>query len=638
MGCVSSRPQVDDALDEKRALLIEYASRVTHTSQVDTSERLHALREAMRACCVDAYVIGTEDAHASEYSAACDQRLTYISGFTGSTATAVVLADSAHLFTDGRYHVQAAQQLSRAWTLHRVGEPHVASWREWLQGPDVPRGAYVGMDASLVSYKDAVTLKAALASRGVTLVFPEANLVDDIWGEARPEPMLEPVYEYKLQFAGVHAAEKLAKLREWLREQGTSSAYVISALDEVAWLLNLRGASIPCHPVFPAYMIVTQHAAALFVDPRLIRPPIQTYLAKLQVSIYDYDAVWRSLREAEYERVFVDVRASYALVHAAGEVRTIVQTAASPVALAKARKNAVEILCMKRAYKRDGAAWAKWAAWMEDEMKRGANLSERRAADALERIRAKDPLYAGMQAYDAISATGANAALPHYETPLEDAPLIDRVSPYLNDSGPQYYDGTIDTTRTMHFGTPTPEQKRAYTRVLQGHIALSRAKFPQGTTGAQLDMLARQPLFQDGLNYLHGTGHGIGAFLNVHEGPHGFSSSSGGASVPVALQPGMILSNEPGYYKTGAFGIRIESAMLVRPASPASDSHEWLEFATLTRVPISTKLVDGSLLRPDEAAWLRAYNEQCRDDILPLVKGDYRAEKWLQRQTLWPIP
>ena len=207
-----------------------------------------------------------------------------------------------------------------------------------------------------------------------------------------------------------------------------------------------------------------------------------------------------------------------------------------------------------------------------------------------------------------------------------------------NDSGPQYYDGTIDTTRTMHFGTPTPEQKRAYTRVLQGHIALSRAKFPQGTTGAQLDMLARQPLFQDGLNYLHGTGHGIGAFLNVHEGPHGFSSSSGGASVPVALQPGMVLSNEPGYYKTGAFGIRIESAMLVQTATLSSDSNVWLEFATLTRVPISTKLVDGALLRPDEAAWLRAYNEQCRDDILPLVKGDYRAEKWLQRQTVWPIP
>ena len=638
MGCVSSRPQGHDELDEKRALFIEYASKMTHTSQVDTSERLRALREAMQACCIDAYVIGTEDAHASEYSAACDQRLTYISGFTGSTATAVVMHDSAHFFTDGRYHVQAAQQLSRAWTLHKVGEPHVATWRDWLQGADVPCGTYVGMDASLVSYKDAVTLKAALASRGVTLVFPEANLVDDIWGEARPEPMLEPVYEYKLQFAGVHAAEKLAKLREWLREQGTSSAYVISALDEVAWLLNLRGASIPCHPVFPAYMIVTQHTAALFVDPRLIRPPIQTYLAKLQVSIYDYDAVWRSLREAEYERVFVDVQASYALVHAAGEDRTIVQTAASPVALAKARKNAVEILCMKRAYKRDGAAWAKWAAWMEDEMKRGANISERRAADALERIRAKDPLYAGMQAYEAISATGANAALPHYETPLEDAPLIDRVSPYLNDSGPQYYDGTIDTTRTMHFGTPTPEQKRAYTRVLQGHIALSRAKFPQGTTGAQLDMLARQPLFQDGLNYLHGTGHGIGAFLNVHEGPHGFSSSSGGASVPVALQPGMVLSNEPGYYKAGAFGIRIESAMLVRPTTLSPDGEVWLEFATLTRVPISTKLVDGALLRPDEAAWLRAYNEQCRDDILPLVKGDYRAEKWLQRQAVWPIP
>lgn len=619
-------------LDEKRALLIEYASKVVHFECVDTSERLVALRAAMRECGVDAYVIGTEDAHASEYTAACDRRLTYVSGFTGSTATVVVLADSAHFFTDGRYHVQASKQLGDAWTLHKVGTANVANWPEWLT--TLPHGTQVGMDAKLVSYTDAKGLKAALAEHNIDLVFPPNNLVDDVWGCERPPPMLEPVYEHKLQFAGTHASDKLARLRKWLAEHSMSSAYVLSFLDEVAWLLNLRGASIPCNPVFPAYAVITQREAALFVDARLIQQRVQTYLAKLGVTVHEYDSIWSWMRGMECDRVYVDHKASLALVTAAGEHRTTVQSAASPVAIAKARKNMVEILCMSRAYKRDGAAWAKWAAWLEGEMERGAHITERDAADVLEKIRAKDALYAGMQAYDAISATGANAALPHYETPRENAPLLDRNTPYLNDSGPQYFDGTIDTTRTMHFGTPSAEQKRAYTRVLQGHIALATAKFPLGTTGAQLDILAREPLFKDGYNFMHGTGHGIGAFLNVHEGPHGFSSSSGGASQPVALQPGMILSNEPGYYEEGQFGMRIESAMLVRQVQTHRDfgGVPWLEFATLTRVPISAKLVDFDLLRADERAWLQEYNATCYRDLLPLVRGDYRAEKWLRQQ------
>lgn len=539
MGCVASRPKV--TIDEKRALLAEYASNVVHFECVDTTERLNSLREAMKACCLDAYIVGTEDAHASEYTANCDRRLAYISGFTGSTATVVVLMDSAHFFTDGRYHVQAAHQLGDAWTLHKVGERDVPNWREWLH--TLREGSYVGLDARLISYKDAVEIKKSLAAHSITLTFPEINLIDDIWGSERPLQVLYPVQEYKLQFAGVHASDKIARLRTWLLEKG-DAAYVISALDEVAWFLNLRGASIPCNPVFPAYVIVSAQEVALFVNPRLIMQHIRTYLAKLGVTVYDYEAVWKWLRDTSVGHVFVDSKASYALVTAAGERNTTVQSPASPVAMAKARKNVVEILCMTRAYKRDGAAWVKWAAWLESEMNNGAEVSEWDAAQAFERIRAKDPFFAGMQAYDAISASGPNAALPHYETPTENSRIIDRMTPYLNDSGPQYYDGTIDTTRTVHFGTPTDEQKRAYTRVLQGHIALAMAKFPLGTTGAQLDMLARQPLYQDGYNYLHGTGHGIGAFLNVHEGPHGFSSLSGGASEPVALQPGMILSNE----------------------------------------------------------------------------------------------
>jgi len=385
--------------------------------------------------------------------------------------------------------------------------------------------------------------------------------------------------------------------------------------------------------VFPAYVIVTADDVAMFVDERLLTHSVRLYLAAMGVSLHAYEHIMTWLRDTPLSKILVDERASHALVHAAGENRVVVQPAASPVALAKACKNEVEQAGLRHAYLRDGAAWVKWAAWLEEAMRRGATITERQAADELARLRAADPLFAGMQAYDAISAAGPNAALPHYETPTTHSRVLDRETPYLNDSGPQYHDGTIDTTRTMHFGRPSAEQKRAYTRVLQGHIALACARFPAGTTGAQLDMLARQPLYQDGYNYMHGTGHGVGSFLAVHEGPHGLSSSSGGATVPVPLQEGMALSNEPGFYEVGHFGIRIESVVLVRRATTHRDFQgPWLELETLTRVPISTRLVDQRLLSPMEAQWLRAYNRQCRDELLPLVRGDRRAEKWLRWQ------
>ncbi|WFD18869.1 Xaa-Pro aminopeptidase [Malassezia caprae] len=630
MGCVASRAK--PGLDEKRALLAQYASEVsTRTKPVDTTQRLAQLRHVMRTCGVDAYVIGSEDAHGSEYTAPCDQRLAFITGFTGSTATAVVCLDGAHFFTDGRYHVQASEQLDDNWTLHKVGEPGVQPWTAWIT--ELPSGTHVGMDAALLPHTLAVRLRAALQAQRKALACPERNLVDEVWGAGRPGPALSYIYEHAIEYAGLDAATKIRDLRQWLAHHHEDAAYVLSALDEVAWLLNLRGASIPCNPVFPAYVVVTADDVALFVDERLLTRPVRVYLAAMGVSLHAYEGIMTWLRDTPLSTILVDERASHALVRAAGESRVVVQTAASPVALAKACKNEVEQDGLRRAYRRDGAAWAKWAAWLEEAMQRGATITERQAADELARVRAADPLYAGMQAYDAISAAGPNAALPHYETPATHSRVLDREAPYLNDSGPQYHDGTIDTTRTVHFGRPSAEQKRAYTRVLQGHIALACARFPAGTTGAQLDMLARQPLFRDGYKYMHGTGHGVGSFLAVHEGPHGLSSSSGGASVPVPLQEGMALSNEPGFYEEGHFGIRIESIVLVRRATTHREFQgPWLELETLTRVPISTRLVDERLLSPAEAQWLRAYNRQCRDELLPLVRGDRRAEKWLRQQ------
>lgn len=628
MGCLASRPHAAarGSVDEKRALLAAWASE-SRAQPTDTTARLAALRAEMRDAKIDAYIVPTEDAHASEYTAACDARRAYISGFTGSAGTAVVLCDSAHLFADGRYHIQAAQQLDANWTLHKVGQTGVRDWPAWLAHA-LPRGSRVGVDARLLAYATADELSASLAKSDGALCYVERNLVDAVWKE-RPAPVLAPAYEHTLKYAGVPATDKLAAVRAWLAEQG-GGAYVLSSLDEIAWVLNMRGASVPCNPVFPAYVVVTDDATHLFVDERLVRE-VRPYLDAVGVTLHAYDAVWAWLAAAHLP-CFLHERASAALVDAVGRRRPTILPADSPVAMAKARKNAAEQEGMRQAYLRDGAAWARWAAWLEEAMERGERIDERQAADHFAKIRSQDPLYV-TEAYDAISAAGPNAALPHYETPAMHSRVIDTAAPYLNDSGPQYHDGTIDTTRTVHFGKPTFAQRRAYTRVLQGHIQLARARFPVGTTGAQLDMLARQPLFQDGFNYLHGTGHGIGAFLNVHEGPYGFSSSSRGAKVPVALVEGMAVSDEPGFYEEGSYGVRIESVFLVQSLGTYRDfGGAWLGFELLTRVPISTKMVDWSLLTDDEKVWLRDHNALVRRDVLPLVKDDKRAVRWLKRQ------
>ncbi|WFD30748.1 Xaa-Pro aminopeptidase [Malassezia sp. CBS 17886] len=660
MGCAASRVHApaDDACDEKAALLQTQAGSAPalRAQRVPTGDRLAALRRHMAAAGVDAYLVGTTDAHASEYTASCDRRCEFVSGFSGSAGTAVVLADSAHLFTDGRYHIQAAAQLDEHWTLHKVGAPRVLDWDAWLPTA-LARGARLGVDATLIAFADAQTLGGTLAPHGVQLVFPRENLVDAAWGSARPAPVLADVHEHPMHLAGVSAANKIRSLRAWLAGSG-GGVYVLSALDEVAWLLNVRGASIPCNPVFPAYVTVSADDATLYVDERMVHDDVRAYLEEhARVRVRAYGDVLCSLAAVPPRtRVCIHEKASYAVGTAAQRAaaddavstasspgaagatsRIHVLPADSPVALAKARKNATELDGMRRAYLRDGAAWARWAAWLDETITvRRDTVTEHAAAAKLEEMRAEDPMYAGMQAYDAISAAGPNAALPHYETPAHGSRVIGCAAPYLNDSGPQYYDGTIDTTRTTHFGRPSAEQKRAFTRVLQGHIAIAAAVFPRGTTGAQLDMLARQPLFQDGYNYLHGTGHGIGAFLNVHEGPQGFSSSSGGARVPVALDEGMVLSNEPGFYEEGHFGVRTESTVVVQ----RTETHRqfggadavWYRFDTITRVPIDTRLVDDALLSPGEKTWLSEYNALVRRDILPLVRGDQRAEKWLQRQ------
>jgi len=403
-------------------------------------------------------------------------------------------------------------------------------------------------------------------------------------------------------------------------------AVFLSDLSCIAWLLNIRGNDVEYNPVVISYLFITTKQAFLFVDKAKVPSEVQAHLKEQGVSIRDYGDVWSFLRRAEWGdgKVLLDSKTPYAVSLMLTSARYMM--APSFVEKQKAIKNDLELQGMRNAYARDGAAMVRWLAWLDEQIKGGAKLTEWDAGEELTRFREECANYWGL-AYENISASGPNAALPHYRTTEEDAAFIDPTAPYLNDSGGQYYDGTCDTTRTVHFGFPTDEQMEAFTRVLQGHIAIDQAIFPEGTTGAQLDVLARKALWKNGLNYLHGTGHGIGSFLNVHEGPHGFSSNT-------PLVPGNVISNEPGFYKENAFGIRVESALAVIKVQTKGQfgGNVWLGFERLTHVPIQTKMVKMELLTKEEKAWLKNHNAQCRLRLAPLLSDDKRAQRWIRRE------
>ncbi|GAA6061087.1 hypothetical protein JCM10212_006288 [Sporobolomyces blumeae] len=626
---------------------------------MDTSDRLYDLRGQMKDQGIEVYdcevnrlsVIPTADAHGSEYVGDCDKRRAWISGFTGSAGVAVVTMHEAHLFTDSRYYVQAAKQLDSNWTLQKVGLDKVKNWNAWLL--DLPQGTKVGMDPSLLDYATAKPLLSDLTDRGLSVVFPSTNLVDSIWTD-RPPRSTKPIVAHPLKFSGQPASDKIANLRKFLVDEVKgpgARSFLITSLSPIAWILNLRGSDIDFNPIFYAYLLVTQDEVVLWTQDEAVTGDMREAVECLGGRIERYDRVIEDLKQFE-GKVVTDSKVNWEIVEAIGSDNiTIVK---SPVETAQAIKNATEIEGFRRAYLRDGAAWARWGGWLEEELKK-RQVTEWEAAEKLTEYRSKNENFAGL-AYENISATGENAALPHY-APSRDNPIpISLKTPYLNDSGAQYLDGTIDTTRTVHFGRPTREQKRAFTRVLQGHIAIDRLVFPEGTTGSTIDVLARSPLWSDGMNYGHGTGHGImsdhslprsteeapltlfsfahihGEYLSVHETQVGISGSTVYANVPFV--PGHITSNEPAYYETGSYGIRLESVVGVREVKTRRDwgDRKWFGFERFTTVPIQTKMVDFKLLSPDEARWLKEHNATCMERLLPLVKHDKRAVRWLAKQ------
>ena len=609
--------------------------------KADTTERLEELRRLMMKDTLDYYVIPSEDAHQSENVALADQRRQYISGFTGTAGQAIVSKSAAYLVTDSRYWVQAENELDANWTVIMAGA--VGGAKDWIEFlTDRASSSRIGIDARMISHEKAAVLNAKLGPTNSKMVYPPQNLIDLVWA-GKPGRPREKVFLQPIEYTGRDAHSKIREIKEWITRQPPDApsyrssqptekemhiATLISSLPCIAYILNLRGTDIPYNPLFHAYLFIALHTPTiLFLDTTKLTPEISEYLHSLKVEVREYNDLWGWLRKHEWGEGKILVSpdtTSYAVSLMLTRWRYSVNKGC--VEDMRAVKNDAEVRGMRRAYLRDGVSFTRFMAWLEDKLMGGTDVTEYEAAFRLTEYRRKNKNFVGL-AYQNMSATGPNAALPHYTPRKATAACISRETFYVNDSGAQYRDGTTDTTRTMHFGRATPEQCEAYTRVLQGHIAIDSAIFPEGTSGHQLDVLARKALWREGWNYMHGTGHGVGSFLTVHEGPQSFSSHA-------VLQPGHVLTNEPGFYKKGHWGIRIESAMVVRRVTTRHEFNgpTWLGFERLTMVPIPTKMVKESLLTKEEKAWIKDHNNTCLKELSPYLKDDSRALRWLRRE------
>ncbi|WP_076073034.1 aminopeptidase P family protein [Sphingomonas montana] len=590
-------------------------------------DRLRLLRDELAARTLDGFVVPLTDEHMSEYVGAYAQRLAWLTGFQGSAGAAVVLPADAAIFTDGRYTLQVRAQVDGAhWSYQPVPQTSIAGWLS----EHAPAGGRIGYDPWLHTRDWVAQAKAALAARGAELVAVESNPVDAVWPD-RPAPSTARLMVHGDDHAGRTSADKRQAIADWLVTKG-ADATVLAALDSIAWTLNIRGADVDHMPVALAFAIVSADGTAdLFVAPEKMADDVGQHLGNA-VRVHPRDAFADHLRSLRGQRIAVDPAQSVAAIFAALEAGGAqVVEARDPTVLPRACKNAGEIAGQRAAQARDGAAVSRFLHWLSIEAPKGG-LTELSAAARLEAFRRADDQLVDLS-FDSISGAGPNGAICHYKVDEGSNRPIEIDSLYLIDSGGQYRDGTTDITRTVAVGTPTAEMRDRFTRVLKGHIALARAVFPDGTVGGQLDVLARQYLWAVGLDYPHGTGHGVGSFLSVHEGPQrispAWSSQSGGSE---RLREGMILSNEPGYYKAGEYGIRIENLLLVERRDIAGAEAPMLGFETLTFAPIDRALVDTSLLDAGERGWLDAYHAAVRAVVGPQLDG--AAKDWLDAVTV----
>ncbi|HEY4133936.1 MAG TPA: aminopeptidase P family protein [Alphaproteobacteria bacterium] len=590
-------------------------------------ERLARLRGKLAEAGVDGFVVPRADEHQGEYVPLYARRLAWLTGFTGSAGIAAVLPDIAAIFVDGRYTLQAKAEVDpAAFVTHHLTQRPAA---EWLAA-NLKAGQTLGFDPWLHTIEEVARLRAACEKAGAFLKPLAVNPVDQAWGAKQPPSPVAPVVPFDLAFAGRSSSDKRGELAGRLAAAGID-AVVVTLPDSIAWLLNVRGGDVAYAPLPLGFAILhADRTLDLFMDRRKASPALAAHLGN-EVRIDSRDAFGPALdglgRAAK--RVQADPGTAPAWVfdrlEAAG---ARLAKAADPCQAPKAHKSDVELDGIRASHRRDGAALTSFLAWFAATAPKGG-LTEIAAADKLEEFRAVGENFRGLS-FPTIAGAGPNGAIVHYHA----SPATDRGigagQMFLLDSGAQYLDGTTDVTRTLFVGggaAPSDEQRGAFTRVLKGHIALARARFPQGTSGSQLDALARMPLWQAGLDYDHGTGHGVGHYLSVHEGPQRISKLPN----RVALEPGMVVSNEPGYYKTGAFGIRIENLVAVRRMANGMADLPMLEFETLTLAPIERALVDAALLTDDEADWLDGYHVRVRESLTPLV--DAATAEWLNAVT-----
>lgn len=596
-------------------------SQINHLMKIQ--QRLSALREEMRREKLDAFIFPSTDPHHSEYVPDRWKGRQWISGFDGSAGTAVVTLRSAALWTDSRYFLSATKQLEgtefQLMKLRMPGTPTIAQWI----GDELRAfgGTSVGVDGMVNTLDDTESLIADLRHEGGITVRTNLDILNNIWVD-RPAIPTNKVTVHPMTYAGETAKSKLARVRQALRELH-ADGMLVSALDDVAWTLNLRGTDVHCNPVFVAYLLIDSDHATLYCDKEKLSADVTSYLNDQGVATAQYADVRKGLKDYfEYNILLDPKETSYTLAKLVNTKEVVRQ--ASPIPAMKAVKNGTEIAGFRHAMLKDGIAMVKFLRWLKPAVEAGGQ-TEMSVSQKLTDLRAEQPLFRDIS-FDTIAGYAEHGAIVHYEaTPDTDAALQPRGF-LLLDSGAQYEDGTTDITRTIPLGPLTDEERRVYTLVLKGHIQLELCKFPCGASGTQLDILARSAMWREGMNYMHGTGHGVGSYLNVHEGPHQIRMEY----VPAPLKAGMTVTDEPGLYLAGRFGVRIENTLLITPYKE-TEFGQFLQFESLTLCPIDTAPIVREMMLAEEVAWLNDYHQQVRDTLSPHLDEGERA--WLRKAT-----
>jgi Xaa-Pro aminopeptidase len=584
-------------------------------------EKITKLRNLMQDHQIDAWIVPSADPHQSEYVAEHWKARAWLSGFTGSAGIVVVTLDKAGLWTDPRYHIRAAKELQGSGIkLYKFGLLDVPSYIEWLQN-ELGQEGTIGFDGNILSVTEVEKINQAFDERQFTLSF-QHDLIGKIWQE-RPEIPMNQIFLHDIHFAGESRISKFQRIRTKLKGYG-AQAHLLTMLDDIAWTFNIRGSDVAYNPVAISYAAITENEAYIFISDEKVPREVKEALAQDGVIFFEYEDIIPFLETFEPgTSILVDPeKTSYKLRKAIPENCSIRYGDSIPHRL-KAIKNKKELEGISKAHVRDGVALVKWMYWLDQHITKG-NHTEITVAEKLEDFRSIGEHFQGLS-FNTISGYQANAAIGHYSSNPETTPTLKPEGILLIDSGAQYLDGTTDITRTLTLGSPTPDEKQAFTLVLKCHIRLAQTKFPKGTKGYQLDMIAREPLWRLGWNCRHGIGHGVGYFLNVHEGPQRFRDDNS-----VAFEPGMVTSNEPGVYFEGKYGFRIENVVITIPVETTAFG-EFFGFKTVSLCPIDLELVEVSLLNPDEKAWLNDYHKTVNTVLRPFLTED--EQEWLQHET-----